>query len=497
MVVADLRKQVRDIGRAKSLQVKQSATSASDSYQSTFGLSHCAAKYALAIANPWDGAAAGACVPRHPSRPSQKVCIFQRFQVTIGGITASAGARNAAIGCIFVAPSLAKDCPSLFILDNNVGLTEYPTSSQLQALMPFARPFSLNSPYVGANFAEITGSGSGPQAQGRIVSVGLNIATMNSTLYAGGTYTQFTTPNHDNVISYNAADLTGYDETYIGLIKYGKTESFVTSGVDESELVYNIANTNPTLGTANVTPNVYPFSNGQTLITQSIAPTSMFKGSVSSAYAAGGATITVNLTGVGGTTIPAAGSFSVLSNVYVDGVPTVYTFTYSSYSGTVSVGEVITFTLTAYGNNPALAIGIPISNGVGLVSSSNAAAAGCLPGGACMALYLKPFSTATSNVFQINYGQHVEYIGPITSALHTPTHSDARGFEIVSTATQRLPLARVSSPDVPLTKLMGRALKQVMLETAPVAIDSLARMSGPMGPLVQAGGRSILSRFMG
>jgi hypothetical protein len=96
-----------------------------------------------------------------------------------------------------------------------------------------------------------------------------------------------------------------------------------------------------------------------------------------------------------------------------------------------------------------------------------------------MVMYIQPAnaSTANANVFQIEYVQHVEFVGPLTSALHTPTHSDSRGFEIVSTAAQRLPAARVENPSAAISSLMFKELKQVAMEAAPVAVRMGANLA--------------------
>jgi len=433
----------------------KTASYLSQSQVNNLGISHCAGKYALAISDPWNKMAQGACVPRHPSRPSQKISIFNRFQLTLGGT-----AKFGTIGAVVVMPSLANDAPTVYYADNVAQIQSLPTTAaQLQALIPFMKPVTPNSPYSSAQFTEPVGSGSGAQVQGRIVSSGVSIQYMGSELYKGGTYTMFVSPNHDNMLGYPATSLSSYDEALIERITNDR-QWLVTSGIDEAELVYNLSNTLNSSGTAYTTQLVYPYSNGQVLgsVNNNL---SNWTGSTSDT--ASGAT-TVVVTGVSGT-VPATGTFSVL--IPDSGkTPTVTVVTYSAVS---RAGDTCTFTTTAL--TAALAVSLTVSGGVSYSSTT----AGCVPGGAPMIIYIAPANSSlnNANVFEVEYVQHVEFVGPLTSALHTPTHSDSRGFEIVSTAAQRIPAARVEAPNKPLSRIMYDEVRQVIAETAPVAMNAL------------------------
>jgi len=407
-------------------------------------LSHCAQKYALAICDPWNMEARGACVPRHPSKPSQKITLYNRFQMTIGGT-----GNFASVGAIVVCPSLANDAPSVFYADNVAQIQTLPSSAaQFQALLPFLKPISVNSPYTSSQFTESPGTGVGPSVQGRIVSAGISIQYMGSELNRGGTYTMFGSPNHDNMAMYPATALAGYDETFIQRITEGK-QWLTLSGIDEPELVYNLGAAVDSTGTNFVTPLVYPYSNGQTL-----------GGSVSllnftaltAAYTSGATSLVV--TSLNGT--PASsGTFSVLIPGATGSVPTTVVFTYSAFT-------LATNTFTVTGQSVTLAAGLTVSAG-----NYSSTISGCIPGGAPAIIYVQPSSTSVANTFEVEYIAHVEFIGPLTSALHTPTHSDARGFEIVNTAAARLAGERVQNPLTPVPTLMFNQIRQVINETTP------------------------------
>jgi len=440
------------------------------------GLSHCAMKYAIAVADPWNKEAQGACVPRHPSRPSQKITIFNRFQMTIGG---AGSGTNSTVGIIAIAPSLANDAPAIFYSTNAMGLTSLPSSAaQAQRIIPFLQGVFPNSPYSSSQFTTTSGAGAGPSVQGRVVSAGVSIQYMGSELYRGGTYSMYVSPNHDNMLNYAGTALNSYDETLIERIGEGK-QWLVTSGLDETELVYNLSTTMMTDGTSLTTPLVYPYSNGQTLGDPALPLLSWNATTV----AISAATTSLVVSGLNGT--PSATGSLYICVPSATGVPTTTTIVYTAFNAAT-----LTFTVPSISS---LAAGLAVSGGYSFGSGSSSSI-GCVPGGAPMIIYVQPAnaSSTNANVFEVEYVQHVEFIGPITSALHTPTHSDSVGFERVSTAVQRLPAARVESPSTSLLTLMGRELRQVAMEAAPtlVRMGASAIAGGAGRLLVDAMGTS-------
>jgi hypothetical protein len=90
------------------------------------------------------------------------------------------------------------------------------------------------------------------------------------------------------------------------------------------------------------------------------------------------------------------------------------------------------------------------------------------------------FTGVPGNTFQVEIVQHMEYVGAATSTMATPTHSDARGFEMVNTAANRLPQMSVAKPHASVASLMGSALKEISHELAPYARNGV-RMIGAAG----------------
>lgn len=71
------------------------------------------------------------------------------------------------------------------------------------------------------------------------------------------------------------------------------------------------------------------------------------------------------------------------------------------------------------------------------------------------------------NTFRVEYVQHVEYVGAASAAMQTPTHSDARGFEIVQEAASTLPLV-IASTGKRAEPVMRDLIRRGIRELAPV-----------------------------
>jgi len=442
-----------------------------------FGLSHCAAKYALAIFDPWNPDSQGACIPRHPSRPSQKITLFSKTQVQFGQAAYSTGNTNATIGAIFMTPSLASDAPTMFYTPNSpsyLPITSLPSDSDIFTYsLPWLTPIYGNAPYSASQMTE-TGSNSGgsPQASGRIVSHGVSISYKGVTFNEGGIYTMFVSPNHDNMLNYAPSALAGYDETLTNTISRS-TEWLNVSGIDETELVYTLNVPLDVAGTPYVTPVVYPYANSQVWSSNAYggpkwggptsggsAPTARtvagtvtsFSGTLAAAATTASTTLTITLP----STAPSFECFASTGSVIlwpagtaagnpfggsstIDSTNKPYLVPFSA--ATVS-SSTLTLTIAAGAVTGSVAIGAAVGAGTG-------GKVGFAVGGACGAIYIQPQSAnspAVSSLFQVDFVTHVEYTGPITSALHTRTHSDARGCEAVMSAAQQVYAKKAADP---------------------------------------------------
>jgi len=83
------------------------------------------------------------------------------------------------------------------------------------------------------------------------------------------------------------------------------------------------------------------------------------------------------------------------------------------------------------------------------------------------------------NTYRFEYVQHTEFIGANASPMATPTHSDARGFEMVNTAANRIPQMSVANKSASTLTLMSHALRDVIHESQP-AVTQIAKGLGRM-----------------
>lgn len=435
----------------------------------------------LAVTDPWNSEAEGACVPKTPSRPSQKLTTYCRFQLQIGGIT-----NPSTVGFIYVMPSLSSSSPSVLYYGNSLGLVAIPSDpTYLINLLPFATPVYTNSMYDSTDLTSSAGAVA-PQVLGRVVSAGLSIDYFGSELYKGGTMTTYVSPNHDNLLGYAPSSINSAREAGVKRIN-DKKVWMVTSGLDDRELTY--PDSAVTYGTANKTPNVYPFSNGQTINGKSVAYIGV-TGTVKTTTTTTSTTIVLTQSTNTTYSYTGAGTLTIVETATAGNNPNVFTvdFTAASINGTT---KEVTFTVSA--STVIITAGTKI--GTGTPTSSDVQL-----GGACMMAILQPAnaSATNGNVFQVEYIQHSEYIGPKTSTALTPTHSDAVGFEKVSNVVQRLPQAQVAFPNTPLRKLGSDLLRVVTAELAPVAIGGARAMGKSLAAasMNYLSGRSSSSHLM-
>jgi hypothetical protein len=93
------------------------------------------------------------------------------------------------------------------------------------------------------------------------------------------------------------------------------------------------------------------------------------------------------------------------------------------------------------------------------------------------------------NTFEVELVEHIEYVGVATSAMVTPSHSDARGFQVVNTAAQLVQQKATQRPTAPRPSLMKEAIIETLNSLRPVAAFGSKIMRSPAGQaaLVRAG----------
>lgn len=154
-------------------------------------MSHCAQKYARAIADPFNPASVGSCVPVYPAPPSYKVTAHQRvFTVTVGSM---------GIGCFRFNP-----CP----FNNRIscaGTTSVFDGTTLE-------DYASNSEWVAEGFTTLPfGTGSGVQA--RVVSASARVTYTGTALDLSGMFVSMVDPDHTalpNTLNLTAASSLPY-----------------------------------------------------------------------------------------------------------------------------------------------------------------------------------------------------------------------------------------------------------------------------------------------
>jgi hypothetical protein len=251
---------------SKNKSIAKKIPSMGSMKHTTTGLSECARKYATCIASPWSESALGACIPRHPARPSQKLRLYTRVRGT-------SGTTDTAF-LVYFTPSLASDAPSVWISQNSVSPSNV-TNTVFNSTFPvnltsttgdtngnvMFQGYSVNSPYSCSSL--IGNSLSEPTVRGRIVSTSLRVQYTGTVLNMGGVRYPFSDPNHGNTNGLAPSSLGTQAETAVERLSE-KSFEISLCGIDDGELSYP-SNDEVQYGTNFGTQNVYPLSNGELL----------------------------------------------------------------------------------------------------------------------------------------------------------------------------------------------------------------------------------------
>lgn len=167
-------------------------------------MSPCAAKYALAIANPWDPRAQGACIPSKPSRASQKATAFTRLTVS-----AAAGQSGYAL----FMPTLANNKSVVYYTDG-VSRTNFETLTSVLGTGILAASMT-NLPYNSSNLTDNGSAGSVPAVSGRMISFSATAQYIGTELTRSGLVYCFTDPAHENLANQSINDVLARAETDI------------------------------------------------------------------------------------------------------------------------------------------------------------------------------------------------------------------------------------------------------------------------------------------
>lgn len=159
---------------------------------SPWAISDCAKKYSIALVNPRDPRATGACIPSFPSPPSQKLTSELDFSFVIG---------TTGIGYLAWSPSPTNDQAAVFTTtalydSTNLAITD----AMITANKVVKSPFS-NQPFPASSFVPTSSSNAAVRA--RLVSVCLEECYTGTTNNLSGMRFHFHDPNHSGLIGIN------------------------------------------------------------------------------------------------------------------------------------------------------------------------------------------------------------------------------------------------------------------------------------------------------
>lgn len=214
------------------------------------GISKCAFKYALAIADPFHPDSRDACIPVYPSPPSIKAAALGRLTMTIG---------TAGVGFVCVSPCLANNLPAVFITNASYALSTLSPLSANNTLNTGVSVSNMSSPFTRAQLAVTNGSST---VSGRMVSMGIRARYTGTTMKESGAYYCYVTPDHSNVLANGVStpsDLGFFSETVVHNVTREPCELAIFS-IDAAETQYS---SQASEGTSQL---YYPYSGHNTAV---------------------------------------------------------------------------------------------------------------------------------------------------------------------------------------------------------------------------------------
>jgi len=231
-------------------------------------MSKCAAKFALAVSDPFNIAARGVCIPGDGT-PSQKTHAFTRLEVTIG---------LGGVAAIYVTPCLANNLPTLAY---TTSIYDGTTSDALEPFTEggaygpggdssfggttsgFWAAAAVNTPYTAAELSITNQIGDNPICYGKVVSAGLRVQYTGTTLNESGLFKCMHEGSHSSLAGLTPNDMLGYSDTDIRGVDR-RPCAMTVFPVNDMEVHYFNAQGHTTSGTntVNTCQSLYPFSRG-------------------------------------------------------------------------------------------------------------------------------------------------------------------------------------------------------------------------------------------
>lgn len=386
-------------------------------------LGKCVDKYACALSDPWSPLSKGVCIPKWPANPSQKNEAFVRFNITTG-----TNSGNTQL-LFYTMPCLSNDSPVIMYTNGGYFNRAFnspgsPTPIAKLTSSPFPITFAniygaswLSFQYAPTPFttAQFFSAVTIPNVQGRVVSAGITFQNMSPTLNTGGIYYGYTEPSHVNLHSYSSPAISAQRAT---IIERGGIDKFsqVVYSVRQDEIEYNNSS------------DPYPLSSPTIL-----DPTDPFY------YNWGSAPTTISFTSFNAISAGGLPSFVTTSNSLYPNTCVTFVSSGTTYYGVIYTATSLLVTLYAVDCSgsayPALTTATSlIAGGLGRNLTTgmyyNNGATQYFLSGAPMITIITP--GASSSIYEIEYIQHSEFIGPLTQGQQTINEMSTVGFEKVN-----------------------------------------------------------------
>jgi hypothetical protein len=223
-------------------------------------LTKCALKYALAVAEPFNPKARGVCgVMGNSYGPTQKVSATQRFTFVVG---------SGGIGFAAIVPTLANDGVTAFCSNGSYAGGNINILTANNTLSTGVNTVSNSQiPYTTAQLNPSATSSDNAKLSGRVLSMGVRVTYVGTTMNQSGTYNCLAPSDHSNV-SVIPGGTTPMDVPNIQ-----SDPQVVLEPCDRGWCDMNISPTYPyemgfssSSSVAGASATLYPFSNGSTYI---------------------------------------------------------------------------------------------------------------------------------------------------------------------------------------------------------------------------------------